>query len=166
MSENSHGKTTEKSSYSLLANMFMAFIITFAAGTVSFENYMPEGFISIYIAFVIVLSFATWLVLSFISGRNKKWQFVVYSSIFWILPNVIIWLANDGPEMFRKSIIMYLLSEFSAIVSISTLEVAGGWINVKAVTFTVVIVLLCIFSYLGGYLTSGEEKAKNVTECD
>lgn len=149
---------TEKSSYSLTANMFMAFIITFAAGTLSFESYMPEKFTAVYIVAVTVLCFVTWMVLSFISGRNKKWQFTVYSSLFWILPNVIIYLANDGPEFCRKSITMYLLSEFSAIVAIPQLKAAGGLINVKLIPFTIIIVLLCIFSYLGGYITTDDEE--------
>lgn len=152
---------TEKSDYNLVANMFLAFIITFAAGTVSFEGYMPENFVAVYSASVTVVCFLIWLVLSFISGMNKKWQFVVYSSIFWILPNVIIWLANDGPEVCRKSITMYLLSEFVTIVSISQLEAVGDLINVSIISCTAIIVLLCFLCYLGGYLTSDNEE-KNI----
>lgn len=148
----------EKSNYSLSANMFMAFIITFAAGTVSFESFIPENFIAVYSVVVTVICFVTWLVLSFISGKEKKWQFAVFSSIFWILPSVVIWLANDGPEVFRKSIIMYLLSELAAIVSLPQLEWAGGLINVATVPFTVIVILLCIFCYLGGYLVSDDEE--------
>lgn len=149
---------SEKNRYSLTANMFMAFIITFAAGTVNFENYMPEKFIVVYRIVVTALCFATWLVLSFISGMNKKWQFVMYSSAFWILPNVIIYLANDGPEICRKSIIMYLLSELASIVSIPQLEAAGDLVNVNVIPFTAIVVLLCIFCYLGGYVASGDEE--------
>lgn len=155
---NSQEKVIEKSNYSLTANMFLAFIITFAAGTVSFEGYMPEKFITIYSSCVTVICFATWLVLSFISGNKKKWQFAIFSSIFWILPNVIIWLANGGPEVFRKSIIMYLLSELAAIVSLPQLELVGGLLNLATIPFTVIVVLACIFCYLGGYITSDEEE--------
>lgn len=155
---NSQEKAIEKSSYSLTANMFLAFIITFAAGTISFESYMPEEFITIYSGCVTAICFVTWLVLSFISGNKKKWQFAVFSSIFWILPNIIIWLADSGPEVFRKSIIMYLLSEFAAIVSLPQLESVGGLLNLAAIPFTVIVVLACIFCYLGGYLTSEDEE--------
>lgn len=151
-------KAIVKSSYSLTANIFLAFIITFAAGTVSFESHMPQNFITIYSGCVTAICFATWLVLSFISGNKKKWQFVIFSSIFWILPNVVIWLANDGPEVFRKSIIMYLLSELAAIVSLPQLELVGGLINLATIPFTVIVVLACIFCYLGGYLTSDDEE--------
>lgn len=146
-------KVADKNSYSLTANMFIAFIITFAAGTIGFEENSPEKFIVIYSTVVTLLCFVTWLLLSFISGRNNKWQFVVFSSLFWILPHVVIYLANDGPEVFRMSITMYLLSEFMTITTLTPLEAVGEVINVKVIPFTAIVILLCIFSYLGGYLT-------------
>lgn len=155
---NSQEKAIEKSNYSMTANMFLAFIITFAAGTISFESYMPEKFIAIYSGCVTAICLVTWLVLSFISGNKKKWQFAVFSSIFWILPNIIIWLADSGSEVFRKSIIMYLLSEFAAIVSLPQLESVGGLLNLAAIPFTVIVVLACILCYFGGYLTSEDEE--------
>ena len=160
---NSQENTIEKSNYSLSANIFMAFIITFAASTLSFESYIPENFIAVYSVVVMVICFVTWFVLSFISGKEKKWQFVIFSSIFWILPNVVIWLANDGPEAFRKSIVMYILSELAAVVSIPQLEWGGGLINVATIPFTIIIVLLCVICYLGGYLMSDD---KEITEYD
>jgi hypothetical protein len=60
--------------------------------------------------------------------------------------------------VFRKSIIMYLLSEFAAIVSLPQLESVGGLLNLAAIPFTVIVVLACIFCYFGGYLTSEDEE--------
>ncbi len=150
----SQKKTTEKNNYSLTANMFLAFIITFAAGTLSFESFMPEKFIAVYSTAVTILCFAIWIVLSVISGKNKKWMFAVYSVLFWSLPQLVIFLANDGPEVFRKSITMYLLSELAAIISVPPLEAAAGFISVGRISFTVIMVLVCVFSYLGGFLVS------------
>ncbi len=147
-----------KSSYSLTANMFMAFMITFAAGTICFEEYMPEKFVAIYSFAVIAVCLLTWFALSFISGKKGKWQFVVYAFLFWILPQVIIYLANNGSEVFRKSISMYLLSEFSAILITAPAEAVGSLINVKALPLTIIIVLLCILSFLAGYLVEDSRK--------
>lgn len=147
-------KTTSDNKYSLTANMFLAFIITFAAGTISFESFMPEQFITIYSVAVTILCLVIWAVLSAISGKNKKWGFAVYSVLFWSLPQLVIFLANDGPEVFRKSITMYLLSELAAIVAVPPIESAAKLVNVGAIPFTVIMVLACIFSYLGGYLAS------------
>ena len=147
-------------SNNLIANMFLGFIITFAAGTTCFENFMPEKFITLYSGAVIALCFVTWLALSFISGTRKKWQFAVYAALFWILPQVIIYLADNGPEVFRKSITMYLLSEFSLILTVAPAESAGGVFGVGVIPFTVIIILLCAFSFLGGYLLADKRPKK------
>ena len=160
MSDTVAHKKHTGSRYSLTANMFLAFIVTFAAGTMCFEEYMPESFTKIYIAAVIAICFITWFVLSFISGKKKKWQFAVFSFLFWILPQVIIYLSNDGPEVFRKSITRYLLSEFSLILASAPAEAVGGLINVKVIPFTFIIIMLCIFSFLGGYLMTNKEDKK------
>ncbi len=149
-------KKPAKSSYSLTANMFITFIITFAAGTMCFESYMPELFVTIYSFAVIVICLITWLVLSFVSGKKKKWQFAVYSAVFWILPQIVIYLADSGPEAFRKSIAMYLLSEFCSILVTAPIKAIGTLINVKVLPFAFIIVLMCVFSFLLGYLTIKE----------
>lgn len=159
MSETITAKKNE-STYSLTANMFIAFIITFAAGTICFEKYMPEAFISIYRMILIILCFLTWFALSFISGKKRKWQFAIYSALFWLVPQLIIYLANDGSEMFRKSITMYLLSEFFAIMPNSIMENVGKIIKVGIIPFAFITVLLCTFCFLGGYLTSNKDTEK------
>ncbi len=151
-----------RSSYSMTANMFLSFMITFAAGTICFEGFMPEKFVAVYSAALIAVCFLTWFALSFISGKKGKWLFVVYSALFWILPQVIIYLANDGPEVFRKSITMYLLSEFSAILVTAPAEAAGSVINVKALPLTIIIILLCVLSYFAGYLVDDARKRQEL----
>lgn len=153
-------KKRVRSSYSLTANMFMAFMITFAAGTICFEEFMPEKFVAIYSMAVIIVCLLTWFALSFISGKKNKWQFVVFSFLFWTLPQIIIYLANDGPEVFRKSITMYLLSEFSVILVTTPAEAAGSVINVKALPLTIIVVLLCVLCFFAGYLVEDSRKKK------
>ena len=159
MSEVVSQKITEKNKYSLTANMLIAFLITFAAGTLSFEGYMPEKFIIVYSTIVTILCFGVWIILSFISGKNKKIMFAVYSVLFWSLPQIVIFLANSGPEVFRKSITMYLLSELASIVSTPPIEAAGNLFNVGIIPFTVIMVLLCVFFYLVGFMVSEDKNS-------
>lgn len=146
--------STKKESYSLVSNIFLASIITFTAGCMCFEKYMPETFSSMYSAAVIIICLCVWLVLSYISGTKKKWGFIIFTTLFWIIPQVIIYLANDGPEFFRKSITMYLLSEFSDIIINSTATKICSAIGVGIIAFTAIMILLCVFSFLAGCLVS------------
>lgn len=143
---------TKKDSCNIVSNMFLASIITFTAGCMCFEKYMPEAFSSVYSTAVIIICLCVWLVLSFVSGAKKKWEFAVFSAIFWIVPQVIIYMANDGPEFCRKSITMYLLSEFSDIIINSTATKICDVIGVGTIAFTAIMILLCVFSFFAGYI--------------
>lgn len=149
------------SSRSLCADMFISFMITFAAGVFCFENYMPEKFMSIYRSAVLAICIITWLGFSFSSGVRKRWQYEVFAAIFWLVPPLIIYMANDGPEFCRMSITMYLLSEFAVFISTAPALLAGSILGLEAIPCIFVILLLCIFAFLAGLLLSSEFSKKH-----
>ncbi|MGN0674748.1 MAG: DUF4094 domain-containing protein [Oscillospiraceae bacterium] len=146
---------------SLCADMFLSFIITFAAGVFCYENYMPQQFMSIYRFAVIAVCIITWLGLSFSSGVRKRWQYEVFTVLFWLLPPLIIYLANEGPKFCRMSITMYLLSEFAEFISTAPALLVGSFADLGAVPCVFVILLLCIFAFLAGMLFSSEFSKKH-----
>lgn len=139
---------------SFAADMFALFIITFSAAAFAYEGYMPESFMNIFgpaVAFVCVL---TWMSYSFIGGAFKKYKYMIFMLLFWLIPQVIIFLADSGPEFFRMSITMYLLSEFLSMLTRSSAYAFGSLFGLNAFSSVVIIILLCAFSYLGGMLLS------------
>ena len=158
MSEQNMKEIRAAKEYSLCGNMFLAFIITFTAGTLRFEGYMPAGFINIYGPAVLIICLGTWIVLSLFSGALNKWSYEIFAVLFWLLPPLVIYLANDGPEAFRMSILMYLLSEFLAISVIAPAEAVGSVFGLGALPSVIIIVLICTFAYLAGNLFSDKIK--------
>ena len=110
-----HGYTDEqpiskkKKNYSLCENIFISFMITFASGVLCFENYMPESFISIYRTFIFIVCIVTWLWLSFMSGVENKWGYEIFAAVFWLLPQLIMYLSDNGPEFCTMSVSGYFL---------------------------------------------------------
>ena len=144
--------------YNFCGNMFISFIITFAAGTLCFEESLPESVINIYRMFVFIVCILTWIILSIISGVQNKWQYEIFTVLFWLVPPLVIYLANDGPEAFTMSMTMYLLSEFFAIMFSAPAEAVGEVLRIGAVPVMIVIVLLCTFAFLAGMLCSDKLK--------
>ncbi len=147
-------KKRKKREYRFGEKMFISFIITFSAGVFCYENYMPESFMNVYKYMVLGVCLLTWLVFSFFSGVNKKWQYSLFTVLFWLLPQLIIFLADNGPRAFRLSVTMYLLSEFSNILISAPVKLLGGLMNIKIIPCVMIIVLSCIFSFLSGVLLS------------
>ncbi len=159
----SAAKKHRKSSYSLCENMFLLFMITFAAGVFCYEKWMPESFMDIYLTVVFAVCIFTWLLISFFSGARNKWQFEIFTVIFWILPLLITYLADNGPEFCRMSITMYLLSEFSIVMFMTPAELIGSFIKIGPVPAILIMALVCSFAFLAGNLLSDKLKKGNYT---
>lgn len=138
--------------YGAVDDMLAAFFITYAFAAVSFEKYMPESFVKLYSVAVFIVFAATWLGLSFKSGRRASRKFPIFTVLFWIVPPIIVWLADSGPEVFRMSIIMYVLSEFMNFFTTVPSEICGTAVGISAFSAAAVILLLCGISYVSGYL--------------
>lgn len=151
--------------YGAVDDMLAAFLITYAFAALSFEKYMPESFVRLYRAAVFIVFAATWLGLSFKSGRRAGRKFPIFAVLFWIVPPIVIWLADNGPEVFRMSIIMYVLSEFMNFFTTVPSEVCGTAVGISAPAAVAVILLLCGVAYMSGYFmyTFRQSKKGNYT---
>lgn len=161
--QNKDEKKVHRRRYSLCENMFISFIITFAAGTICYESTLPEGFVNFYRTVVFILCIFTWIAISLFSGIRNKWQYEIFTVLFWIVPQIIIYLADNGPEFCRMSLTMYLLSEFSLIVFTRPAEAMGSAFRIGAVPMIFVIILVSTFAFLAGNLFSDKLKKGNYT---
>lgn len=139
-------KITSRGADDILA----AFLITYALAAFSYEKYMPESFMNIWNIIVFVFFAAAWTGLSFKNGYLKKRAFPIFTALFWTIPHIVIFLANDGPKAFRMSITMYVLSEFFTILTVVPSEITGGVLGISSPAAVIVIILLCAAGYLSG----------------
>lgn len=139
-------------------DILIAFLATYALMAFSFEKYIPENIMKPFRAIIIIAFFAVWLWYSFKNGRMRGVIFPIFAVLFWILPKTVIFLANDGPKIFRMSIIMYVLSEFSEIIFGGPMEEVSGIFGISSVGAAAVLLLLCAASYLLGIFTGENEE--------
>ncbi len=139
-------KLTSRSADDILA----ALLITYALAAFSYEKYMPDSFMNIWNIIVFIFFAAAWTGLSFKSGYLKKSAFPIFTALFWIIPHIIIFLANDGPRVFRMSVTMYVLSEFFTLLTVVPSEITGGVLGISSPAAVIVIILLCAAGYLSG----------------
>ncbi len=139
-------KEKARSRSGLADNMFLAFLITFAASASNYEKYVPEQVGIAYSTVLWIFCALTWIVLSFICGYRKKWQFEVFAAVYWILPAILIYLANFGPKVFRFSLIMYSVSEFSSLILMQPVYMLSGKLGMGdagGIAMLIVASLLC-----------------------
>lgn len=134
-------------------DILVSFLITYAFAAYSYEKYVPEGIMKFMQAVTFVAFVAVWLVNSFKNGKRKGVIFPIFAAAFWLLPQIIIYLANNGPEVFRMSITMYVLSEFSDLVTVVPMKITGSVVGISAYGAMAVILLLCAACYVFGVFT-------------
>lgn len=150
----------KKRHYSLCDCILISTLITYAFAAINFELYMPESFVEIYTPFLLIVCACTWIVLSFISGFKRKYGFGVFAVLFWIIPQLIIYLAESGPELFRMSVIMYALSELSALITSIPAGYISSLLGISDIIGIIVIILVCAFSFLAGMLVHEARKKR------
>lgn len=133
-------------------DMLAAFFATYALASFSYEKYMSESFMRIFRLAVFALFAAAWLWFSFKSGLKSGRKFPVFAVLYWIIPHILVYLADNGPEALRMSIIMYVLSEFMIFLTTVPAEVVGTAVGISSSAATAVILLLCGSAYMSGYL--------------
>lgn len=133
-------------------DILAVFLITYALAVFSYEKYMPEIIMKFMQAVTFVLFAISWLWLSFKNGKRKGVAFPIFAVFFWIFPQLIIYFANNGPEIFRMSVTMYVLSEFSDLLTTVPMKITGSVAGISAYGAAAVILLLCTACYLFGML--------------
>ncbi|MGN1416887.1 MAG: hypothetical protein ACI4XF_08590 [Oscillospiraceae bacterium] len=135
-------------------NMFLVFLITFAASASNYEKYVPEQAGTAYSTVLWTVCVLTWILLSFICGYRRKWQFEVFTAVYWILPAVLIFLADSGPKAFRFSLIMYSLSEFSSLIMMQPVYMLSSLFGIGETACMVIIIAACLVCFGAGLLTN------------
>ncbi len=142
----------------VIGEFLAAFLITYALAVFSYEKYMPESFMKAFNVLVFIAFAVTWLGLSFKNGSKKAVAFPVFTALYWLIPQLVIYLADSGPEVFRMSITMYILSEFSILITTVPSELIGGTIHISVPAAIAVILLLSAAAYMAGMLVNVRKK--------
>jgi len=127
--------------------------ITLAAGFYAFERNLPY---SEYISLLLTFSAITaWLWLSFTSGFMRRSGFVVFSLIYWLVPNLVIIVHTARIAERDYSAGLHTLSRFSELFVRSPLDSISEMLNVNVMITSIALLLLCELVFFLGFLYRG-----------
>ncbi len=147
-------------------DMVLLFLMTLCYAAVCYEGYMPKSFMIPYKAVVTLFFAGSWICVSFKNGFLERWQNLVFSVLFWTLPQLLIYLANDGPRALRMSVAMYVISEFAVFISSVPGTLLGGVLGLNELFGAVASGILCAAVFVAGVLFSAVRKKKSEPEED
>lgn len=145
---------------SLPDDMLLTFLMTFTFAAYSYEERITEGVMRLFGILIFAAFILTWIIVAVKNGTEKKKGFVIYSAACWIVPQLIILLFYNGPQLFRHSVITYTLSEFSAFFSTRPAELIGTYTGITTEMALVVILLAIFGSFFAGFAFAKEKEDK------
>ncbi len=150
--------TAPRKRASLPDDILLTFLMTFVFAAFSYEERITEGFMRIFGILIFAAFIMTWILTAVKNGTEKKIGFAVYSAACWLVPQLIIVLFYHGPQVFRHSVFLYTLSEFSAFFSTRPAELLASYSGVNTEMSMVIILLVIFGSFFSGLAyTKGKE---------
>ncbi|MBQ8902945.1 MAG: hypothetical protein IJY73_01425 [Oscillospiraceae bacterium] len=144
---------------SLPDDMLLTFLMTFTFAAYSYESRITEGIAKLFGILIFAVFILTWIITAIKNGTEKKKGFVIYSAACWIIPQIIILLFYNGPQLFRHSVILYTLSEFSAFFSTRPAELIGTFTGITTEMAFVIILITIAGSFFAGFAYAKEKEA-------
>ncbi len=143
-------------------DMLLTFLMTFAFAAYSYEARLDDGILSLLKPVLLAVFMLTWIITAAKNGINRKPAFAVYCGVYWLIPQLIILLFYQGPEILRHSVIMYTLSEFSALLTTRPAELLGGYFGLNAQMSLIIFLLIVFGSFFTGsaYINGKENQNK------
>lgn len=89
-------------SNSLLENIVLCLAITLACAFMYYDRY--NSFMGTVRTVLSVLIFVIWIIGAFSSGKGKKWGFLIFTGLYWLIPHLymIFYSMRDNVKGYSK----------------------------------------------------------------
>ncbi|MCL2020121.1 MAG: hypothetical protein FWG70_10260 [Oscillospiraceae bacterium] len=137
-------------------DMLFLIAVTLAAGFYSFEKRLPfSEYISFILSFSVIIA---WLWLSFTSGFLRRGRFVVFSLVYWLLPQLTIIAHTNRISAQGYNAWLHTFSRFSEIFVRVPLDRVSMMFNLNNLIMGTILVVLCEFAFFLGFIYRGRCK--------
>ena len=87
---------------SLLENIILCLAITLACAFTYYDRY--NSFMGVTRAVLSVLIFMIWIIGAFSSGKGRKWGFLIFTGLYWLIPHLymVFYSGRDNVRGYSK----------------------------------------------------------------
>lgn len=150
---NKDNKTAGKAVFKPVEDILICMGITFAISVLSYEKYMPENMMKIYLPLIFAAFALTWAWSALSNGYRKSRAFPFLTVFFWLAPEALFFLSENGPMFLRLSSIYLFLADCSKLIVSYPETVISGLFNVSAFISSIIISVFFLLLYAGGFIS-------------
>ena len=149
---------------SLFENIVLCLAITLASAFFWFDSY--HSFMGILRAVVSVLLMFIWLWCGFLSGKDKKWGFLIFSGAYWLVPYLytLYYSARDNIKDYNAVITM--LYKFADLLFDKPMKTIAEFTNCGVHIWVLSLIILVGTAYYVGINVADVYKNKDKKESE
>ncbi|MCH5203480.1 MAG: hypothetical protein J1F03_01970 [Oscillospiraceae bacterium] len=140
-----------------MENIVLCFAVTLASAFIWFDYYY--FFMDILRPIVSVLLMFTWIWCGFLSGRDKKWGFLIFTGAYWLVPYLYILWYRASSDMADNAVIT-LLYRFSYLLFEWPLRTIEEFTKCEVNIWALSLVILVFTAFFAGKIIVGSLKDK------
>lgn len=133
---------------SLLENILLCFAITLASAFFQYDSYY------FYMDFMRVLAsvmlMVSWLWCGFLSGKDKKWGFLIFASAYWLVPYLYMLYYSSRDNIKGYNAFLRLLYKFAGLLFDKPLKTIADFTNCGVYIWILSLVILTFTAYFVG----------------
>lgn len=151
----------KKKKNSVRNDMLLCTGVSLASAFYEFEAFFPPAAVDIIKNLLIFLTVCCWVWCAFLNGFWKKYSFLVFMFLFWLIPRIIIfWEENTGIRNYSK----YLdaAAQFSRLISQYSLSGLSRFLNTPLSYVMPALLIWCLLFYIIG--RAAEKRLKRIAK--
>ena len=133
---------------SLLENIMLCFAITLASAFFQYDSYY------FYMDFMRVLAsvmlLVSWLWCGFLSGKDKKWGFLVFASAYWLVPYLYILCYRSTDTINNYNAVLKMIYKFADMLFDRPLKTIADFTNCDVYIWILSLAILTFTAYFVG----------------
>ena len=133
---------------SLLENIVLCLAVTLTSAFWLYDSYY--FFMDILRAVVSAMLFIVWLWCGFLSGRDRKWGFLVFAGAYWLIPYLYMLFYGSRNGMTYYDDILKLLYRFSDLLFNRPLRIIADLTNCGVRIWVLSLIILTFTMYFVG----------------
>ena len=149
---------------SLLENIVLCFAITLTSAFIWFDSYY--FFMDILRAVASVMLMFAWLWCGFLSGKDKKWGFLIFATSYWLVPYLYMTYYSSRDNIKDYNAFLRVLYKFSDLLFDKPLKTIAEFTHCGVYIWILSLVIMTFTAYFVGINVADIYKDKKRSDGD
>lgn len=131
-------------------DMILCVAITLACGFYYFEGKQP--FMEYIRPTLEFLMLCCWVGLAFKNGIKERVSFLMFSTLYWMIPQIFIYLYNINDNVKNYSSLLKTSQRYSELLVKNPLDELSQWLNISHAIVAIAFTVFCGLVFIGGFM--------------